>query len=125
WTDLTDSPETAAGYVSILHALDHLTRMNQLVRTNMKEIEFTRSGGKAHEVVDELRQALTAAIEALSRSEPQSVVEELGAFSQQLAAFRKQERANTFDVTANGEVSLRDAFNYVRLVLLIDSIAYH
>lgn len=121
----TDSPETSANYISALHALDHLDRMSRLVQTSMNAVVFTKHSGEVHDVVGELRQALTQAVEALAGNTLASAVPELSRFSRQLAGFRKQERSTTFDVTASGEVPIRDAFHYVQLILLIDGIAYH
>jgi len=121
----TDSPETAVNYISVLHALDHIDRMNRLVRANMNDIVFVGPDGEPYRVVQDLRQTIASAIDTLQQSNLSSIVDELSSFSQQFANFRRQERANTFNITATGEVAIHEAFQYVQLILLIDGIAYH
>jgi len=120
-----DSPDTAADYNRLLHALDHLERLNRMARRDMDDIAFLSGAGTVHEVVSALRRAIADTAAALERNDLPPVVEELSAFAQQIAHFRKQERANVFDVTAAGSVPLDEAFKYVQLVLLIDGITYH
>ncbi len=120
-----DSPQASAHYISALHALDHVARLNRLVRTGFDGIRLANSANEPYTVVTQLQEQLAAYVEALQQSNLPPLAEQLSAYSQELATFRKQERANTFDVTATGEVPITEAFHYVQLILLIDGLAYH
>ncbi len=120
-----DSTQTTSSYIAILHALDHVTRLNRLVRTGFDGIHIVNDTKETYTVVTQLQVQLVNYVTALQESNLPALVPDLAAYSQELANFRKQERANTFNVTASGEVQITDAFHYVQLILLVDGLAYH
>lgn len=121
----TDSPASTARYTSILHALDHLQRMNRLALENLNDVKLTNPSERIYPIVFQLEELIMEAIEALQTNDVAAIVPKLATFSQELAQFRKKERAGTFEVTAKGEVDVQEAFQYVSLILLVDSISYH
>lgn len=120
-----DSSESRRGYISLLHILDHIDRMNRLVRLEMNNLQLTNSADKLHPIVTRLQDNLKLSIEAIQQTSIPKVLPSVSAFSQELAAFRRQERATTFDVTAKGEVPAAEAHQYVQLILVVDTLAYH
>lgn len=121
------SKESSAQYIALLHTLDHLQRINRLALNKSAAVEnplFNRSN-KAYPIILELLSYLHETMEAIEQSEVEEILPALSDFSQELAAFRKQQRVNIFDVTAKGEIAVPDAFSYVQLILFVDGIAYH
>ena len=121
----TDSQESAARYTSLLHALDHAQRMIRLAMNNLNEVKLASSLERIDPIVFQWKALMAEAIEALREERAAEVVPKLSAFSQELAQFRKKERAEVFEVTAKGEVNAEEAFQYVQLILFIDGISYH
>lgn len=121
----TDSQESAARYTSLLHALDHAQRMIRLAMNNLNEVKLASSLERIDPIVSQWKALMAEAIEALREERAAEVVPKLSAFSQELAQFRKKERAEVFEVTAKGEVNAEEAFQYVQLILFIDGISYH
>ncbi|NLY71871.1 MAG: Na/Pi symporter, partial [Clostridiales bacterium] len=120
-----DSQETTARYTSLLHAIDHLQRMARLAIYNLSEVELLNPMERVYPVVFQMEELILESIEALEKDDFSSVVSKLSSFSQELAEFRKKERAEIFEVTAKGEVNINDAFKYVKLILLVDGITHH
>lgn len=121
----TDSQESTDRYISLLHALDHMQRMNRLVVNNLSEVKLTNPLERIYPVVFQLGELIMESIEGLEEDNLGSVVEKLTIFSGELAEFRRKERAGIFEVTAKGEVHVVEAFQYVRLVLVVDGISHH
>ena len=121
----TDSPASTARYTSLLHALDHIQRMNRLVIHNLNEVKLTNPLERVDPIVFQLEELIVESIEALQQDDAASIVPKLSGFSQRLAEFRKKERAGIFEVTAKGEVHIGEAFQYVKLILFVDGISYH
>lgn len=121
----TDSPASTERYTSLLHAIDHIQRMNRLVVHNLREVKISNALERIYPVVFQMEELIRESIEALKQDNIASVVEKLSSFSQELAEFRKKERLGIFEVTAKGEVHVTEAFQYVKLILLVDGISYH
>lgn len=120
-----NSSETSTQYISLLHALDHTERMNRLMVHSMQDIQIMNRSNEVYPIVSQLQEHLRNTIQSIEQANLEQVLPTLQDFSQELAAFRKQERANMFHVTAKGEVNMNDAFRYVQLILFIDGLAYH
>lgn len=121
----TDSPTSTARYTSILHALDHMNRLNNLVIHNLNEVKLKNPSERIYPIVFQLEELIVESIEALERNNFDSLLPRLSDFSQEIAQFRKKERAGIFEVTAKGEIHVSEAFQYVKLILLVDGISYH
>lgn len=121
----TDSPASTSRYTSLLHALDHMVRMSKLVVYNMSEVKLTNQFDGVYPVVLQLEELILESIEALRNNRFESLVPKLSEVSQELAEFRKKERAGIFEVTAKGEVHIDEAFEYVKLILFADGMSYH
>lgn len=124
----TDSAQTSAGYIANLHALDHLTRLNKLVRTGMNDLRMRDSAKKLYPAFSQLQAHLAACRTALQAEDEDGLaaIAELAAgYSRDLANFRKQERANAFHEIAADELQIDEAMRDVQLMLFIDGVAYH
>jgi phosphate:Na+ symporter len=121
----TDTQETTARYTSLLHAIDHLERMSRLTIHNLSEVKLTNPLERIYPVVFQMEELILESIEGLQNDSIESVVPKLSTFSQELAEFRKKERAGIFEVTAKGDVQINEAFQYVKLILLVDGITHH
>lgn len=121
----TDSTASTARYTSLLHAIDHLQRMNRLVVHSLSEVELSNPLERIYPVVFQMEELIVESIEGLQKDNIASVVPKLSSFSQELAEFRRKERAGIFEVTAKGEVDITEAFQYVKLILLVDGISHH
>lgn len=121
----TDSTASTERYTSLLHATDHNQRMNRLVVNNLSEVNLSNTLEGIYPVVSQMEELITESIEALEKDDLASVVPKLSLFSQELAEYRKKERAGIFEVTAKGEVHITEAFEYVNIILLVDGISYH
>lgn len=120
-----DSQETTARYTSLLHALDHLQRLNQLVRQNLNAVKLASSSKRIYPVVYQLEELMMDAIVALNKGNIEPFVPKIAAFSQEIAEFRRRERAELFKGSAKGEVDPNEAFQYVKLILFLDGLSYH
>lgn len=121
----TDSPASTARYTSLLHAIDHLQRMNRLAVHSLNEVKLSNPLERIYPVVFQMEELIMESIEGLQKDNVASVVSKLSSFSQELAEFRRKERAGIFEVTAKGEVHITEAFQYVKLILLVDGISHH
>lgn len=121
----TDSPASTARYTSLLHAIDHMQRMNRLVVNNLSEVKLSNPLERIYPLVFRMEELIMESIEALKKDNISSLVSKLSLFSKDLAEFRRKERMGIFEVTAKGEVDINEAFQYVRLVLLVDGITHH
>lgn len=120
-----DSAESAARYGALLHASDHIGRLNRLVTNNLGEVKLTDPSNQIYGVVSQLAELIRTSIEALREGHIASVVPQLTEFSRELAEFRKKERAGIFEETARGELHAAEALQYVRLILFVDGVSYH
>lgn len=121
----TDSAASTARYTSLLHALDYTRRMLRLVLYNLNDVKLTNPSERIYPIVFQLEEMIVESMEALEKDQIEFILPKLADFSQQLAKFRRKERAGIFKYTARGEVHINEAFDYVKLVLLVDGIAYH
>lgn len=122
----TDSAESSAGFIAILHAHDHLTRMNKLVRTAMEDLRMADGPRRLYPAVTRLQEHLALCRKALrSPDNLQGMVEAAAEYSRELATFRKQERASAFNEIASDELPIDEAMRDVKLMLFIDGVAYH
>jgi hypothetical protein len=121
----TDSPESAARYGALLHASDHIERLNRLIAERLGEVKLPDAAERLRAAVLRLSELIRASVAALREGRTASVIPELADFSRQLAEFRKKERAGAFEGTVRGEMQAGDAFQYVRLILLVDGVSYH
>lgn len=122
-----NTPETSSQYIAVLHALDHLERMNHLALQASTRIDgsLQNHSKKAYPIILELMEQMQQCIDAIDESNLKDYLPAIEQFSQELAAFRKQQRANVFDVTAKGEIPVPHAFHYVQMILFVDGLAYH
>lgn len=120
-----DSRDSMNRYMALLHALDHMRRLIRLVKYNMNDVNLTNPSDRIYPVVFQLEELIIETIEALDQKETADYLPKLANFSQELAKFRKKERAGIFEVTAKGDVHIDEAFEYVKLILLVDGISYH
>src|SRR5690606_27912820 len=97
------TPQSAALYIHLLHALDHLMRLIRLMRSGMQEVHFTDVNNKPFDVVMQLQSKLARCLASLQQSEIELAAKELAEYSQELSQFRKQERANAFHATTTSD----------------------
>lgn len=121
----SNSSETTSHYIALLHALDHTERLCRLMLNISADIQLVNRTNDVYPVVTQLLERVQDSIQAIEQANLHHVLPRLSEFSQELAIFRKQERANMFHVTAKGEVPITDAFRYVQLILFVDGLAYH
>lgn len=121
----TDSPASATRYTSILHALDHMRRMNRLVLHNLNEVKLTNPSERIYPIVFRMEELIVESIEKIEKDDFTTIIPKLASFSSELAQFRKKERAGVFEGTAKGDVHLDEAFQYVKLILFMDGLSYH
>lgn len=121
----TDTRGSSERFTSLLHALDHMERMSTLIVEKMGEVKFTNHLERIDPIVCQLEELILESIEALEKNNIASVVPKLSVFSQELAEFRKKERAEVFEVTAKGEAHVAETFEYVNLILFADGVSYH
>lgn len=121
----TDSPASTARYTSLLHAIDHLQRMNRLAIHSLNEVQLSNPLERIHPVVFQMEELIGESIEGLQKDDIGPIASKLSSFSQELAEFRRKERAGIFEVTAKGDVHIAEAFQYVKVVLLVDGISHH
>lgn len=120
-----DSTKETSRYLGLLHALDHIQRLNRMVRVSMEELPYIDSERQPHAVIRQLQKHIDTTVMALRYGEPEQVIPQLSGFSQELAQYRRKQREEVFDVTAQGGVSVNEAFEYVQIILFVDGLAYH
>lgn len=121
-----DSPASTSVFIDNLHALDHLMRMNKLVRTGMGELRLTDGSERMYPAVNHFQEHLIRCRAALLfPDEHVSIVADAAAYSQELATFRKQERASAFSEIATEEVPVDETLRDVHSILFLDGVAYH
>ena len=99
--------------------------MNRITVNVATDQLLINSANKIYPIVSELLEHIELSIQALEQADFEDALPVVSNFSQDFAAFRKQERENVFDVTAKGDVSVTNAFRYVQLILFVDGLAYH
>lgn len=119
------SQKTRTQYISLLHALDHIDRMNRLTVSAAIDRPLMNRDNEVYPVIEQLFENIEHCLFALEEDKIGDILDNLSAFAQELSVFRKQERANIFHVTAKGEIAVSDAFHYVQLILFVDDLAYH
>jgi phosphate:Na+ symporter len=121
----SNSPKVTLRYLGLLHALDHIQRLNHMARVSMEELPHIDNEHQPHAIIRQLMEHIDTSIKGLQYGELEQVVPQLSGFSQELAQFRRKQRADVFDVTAKGEVSVHEAFEFVQIILFVDGLAYH
>lgn len=110
-------------YLSMLHGLDHLTR---LVKASKQNIPFSKLLNKNE--LKAMKAKLLEAINEIETSEDEllgNTVEKLEALSKQIAELRKSLREDILDATARGSLNPDDSLNQIRTILWIDRVGYH
>jgi hypothetical protein len=120
-----DSSVTAQAYSSLLHAIDHLERMLRLIQHTQGDLTLSNPSGEVYPFIQQLRSLMQQCVESNNRNNEAETTLLVSSFSQELANLRRQERKDMFDMAAKGNMSPDEASEYVRMILLLDGLAYH
>ena len=119
-----DSPASKDRYTSLLHALDHMRRLNKLVVRNLNDVKLTNPTERIYPVVVQLEEIILECIEALEENNLDPVVPKVGILPRDCSIFgKRKERESLKD--SKREVHVNEAFEYVKLILLVDGILFH
>jgi hypothetical protein len=110
--------------ISIIHALDHLSQLVVVVKTNL-ETSLLNGDQRLQEPKRVVREMIEAAASSLRQQTPAPKRDELQRLSIALAEHRRNERAALLEESAQGVVEPDRALHTLDALRWVDAVGYH